>query len=52
MKFQIKDNQDNELLDIDIEPGAADEDEHIYVCITTEDGECYEGRLPLVEASK
>jgi len=36
-------------IEIDIEPSAAGEDPHIYVTVTRDGGEVYEGRLPLKE---
>ena len=32
-------------IEIDVEPNAADEKEYIYVCITIDETDYYEGRL-------
>ena len=43
-------SKNNKLLgeyEIDIEPNAEDEPEHLYVVITKKSGEVYEGRLPI-----
>ena len=36
---------DNEKLEIDIEPNSIDEENHLYVTITDYNGTVYEGRL-------
>ena len=38
-----------ETLEIDIEPNAINEEEHLYVTITSDNGSVYNGRLYLVE---